>query len=97
MPAGTNLRQQQFSEGLHWPPERRSTADRLSCDVLMYAAEGCDCRCGHRSSTARPYLGAIRIAPSKRMTSPLSIGFCTTCTASAPYSDGFPNRLGCGT
>ena len=31
------------------------------------------------------------------MTSPLSIGFSTMCTASAPYSSGLPSRLGCGT
>ena len=28
------------------------------------------------------------------MTSPLSIGFSTMCTASAPYSSGLPSRLG---
>ena len=31
------------------------------------------------------------------MTSPLSIGFSTMCTANAPYSSGLPSRLGCGT
>ena len=31
------------------------------------------------------------------MTSPLSIGFSTMCTASAPYSSGSPSRAGCGT
>ena len=37
------------------------------------------------------------MAPSRRMTSPLRIGFSMMCTASAPYSSGLPNRDGCGT
>ena len=37
------------------------------------------------------------MAPSRRITSPLSIGFSTMCTASAPYSAGLPSREGCGT
>src|SRR5262249_27394078 len=41
--------------------------------------------------------GAILMAPSSLMTSPLSIGFSTMCTASAPYSSGSPRRAGCGT
>ena len=41
--------------------------------------------------------GAMRIAPSRRITSPLSIGFSMMCTASAPYSSGSPSRAGCGT
>ena len=43
------------------------------------------------------YRGAMRMAPSRRMTSPLSMGFSMMCTASAPYSSGSPNRAGCGT
>src|SRR6267378_3768119 len=43
------------------------------------------------------YLGAIRIAPSRRMVSPLSIGFSTICTARLPYSEASPSRAGCGT
>jgi hypothetical protein len=41
--------------------------------------------------------GAILIAPSRRMTSPLSIGLATMCSTSAAYSLGSPRRLGCGT
>ena len=36
----------------------------------------------------RAYFGAMRSAPSSRMVSPLSIGFSTMCTASAPNSSG---------
>src|SRR6476619_2827980 len=52
-----------------------------------------------RLGELRPYRhrGAILIAPSSRMTSPLSIGFSTMCTASAPYSSGSPRRAGWGT
>ena len=41
--------------------------------------------------------GAILIAPSSRIVSPLSIGFSTMCAASAAYSAGWPSRAGCGT
>lgn len=41
--------------------------------------------------------GAMRIAPSSRITSPLSIGFEMMWDASAPYSAGSPSRDGCGT
>ena len=40
--------------------------------------------------------GAMRSAPSRRMTSPLSIRFSTMCAASAAYSDGRPRRGGNG-
>ena len=39
----------------------------------------------------------MRSAPSRRMTSPLSIGLSTMCATSAAYSSGRPSRLGCGT
>ena len=44
-----------------------------------------------------PHRGGIRSAPSRRTTSPLSIGFSTMCAASAAYSPGWPSRAGCGT
>src|ERR1700682_5044109 len=50
-----------------------------------------------RRQHRRPYRGAMRMAPSRRMTSPLSIGFATMWAASAPYSSGLPSRAGCGT
>ena len=41
------------------------------------------------------YRGAMRMAPSRRMVSPLSIGFSTICTARLPYSRGIaePRRM----
>jgi hypothetical protein len=43
------------------------------------------------------YLGAMRIAPSRRMVVPLSIGFRTMASASCAYSAGSPSRDGNGT
>ena len=43
------------------------------------------------------YFGCIRIAPSRRMTSPFSIGFAMIERTSAAYSVGCPSRDGCGT
>ena len=48
-------------------------------------------------SGLRCYLGAMRRAPSRRMTSPLSIVLETMCSASAAYSSGRPSRGGNGT
>src|ERR671910_1098344 len=45
----------------------------------------------------RAQRGGIRSAPSRRMTSPLSIAFSAMWTARAPYSSGAPRRAGCGT
>jgi len=42
-------------------------------------------------------LGVILIAPSRRITSPLSISFSMMCFTSAAYSSGCPNREGKGT
>ena len=63
------------------------------------SAESCTCRSSSRSWSGRGRLhrGAIRIAPSSRIVSPLSIGFSTICWTSAAYSSGRPSRLGCGT
>ena len=41
--------------------------------------------------------GVIRIAPSRRIVSPLSIGFSRICTAVMANSSGLPSRAGCGT
>src|SRR5699024_630097 len=41
--------------------------------------------------------GAIRMAPSRRIVSPLIIGLATTCATRAAYSAGSPRREGCGT
>src|SRR5260221_480165 len=38
----------------------------------------------------------MRIAPSRRMVSPLSIGFSTMWTARLPYSEASPSLAGCG-
>ena len=43
------------------------------------------------------YFGAIRSAPSSRMTSPFSMGFSMICRARAAYSEGLPRREGKGT
>ena len=50
-----------------------------------------------RGDRGGAHRGAIRIAPSSRMTSPLSIGLVTIVSTSAAYSSGRPSRLGCGT
>src|SRR3546814_18124236 len=41
--------------------------------------------------------GAILMAPSRRITSPLSIGLPTILSTSCAYSDGLPRQAGCGT
>src|SRR6185503_13611126 len=87
-----------FHDARHQVADRRNVIDQAHC--------GAD----RRPAPARPpghagigelrrqtHRGAIRIAPSSRITSPLSIGFSTMCTASAPYSSGLPSRDGCGT
>ena len=58
-----------------------------------------DSRPRNRSQRARLrcYLGGMRRAPSRRMTSPLSIVFSTMWSASAAYSSGRPRRGGNGT
>src|SRR5215472_15157085 len=43
------------------------------------------------------YFGAMRIAPSNRMVSPLSMLFSMMCCTRAAYSLGWPSRLGNGT
>ena len=43
------------------------------------------------------YFAVIRIEPSSRMVSPLSISFSTICFTSAAYSAGRPRRDGNGT
>src|SRR5678810_417997 len=43
------------------------------------------------------HFGDIRIAPSRRMHSPLSIVFSQMCATSAAYSSGRPRRGGNGT
>src|SRR5690348_5408401 len=43
------------------------------------------------------YFGAIRSAPSRRITSPLIMAFSTMCSTSAAYSSGLPKRVGNGT
>jgi len=43
------------------------------------------------------HFGAMRIAPSRRMHSPLSIVFSQMCATSAAYSSGRPRREGNGT
>ena len=48
-------------------------------------------------TTSESYRGAMRMAPSRRMVSPFSIGFSTMWTARLPYSEASPSRAGCGT
>src|SRR5262249_21749839 len=48
-------------------------------------------------SRLAPYRGAMRSEPSRRMHSPLSMGFSQMWTASAAYSPGSPRREGKGT
>ena len=50
--------------------------------VLAFGALGRSARRTPRPDAARPYFGAIRIAPSRRIVSPLSMGFATMCATS---------------
>src|SRR3546814_6200713 len=43
------------------------------------------------------YLGAIRRDPSRRISSPFSIGLAMMLSTNCAYSSGLPSRLGCGT
>src|SRR5581483_1948629 len=52
---------------------------------------------GLEQRAAHRYRGAIRKAPSSRMTSALSMSFSTMWTTSAAYSSGRPRRAGWGT
>src|SRR5258708_39884876 len=45
----------------------------------------------------KAYFGAMRIAPSMRIVSPLSMLFSMMCCTSAANSGGLPNLLGKGT
>ena len=69
-------------DGARAPARRRDAHARAH---LTAARSGCG------------YFGCIRIAPSRRMTSPLSIGFAMIDRTSAAYSVGCPRRDGCGT
>ena len=52
-------------------------------------------RCGE--GTGMAYRGAIRIAPSRRMVSPFSMGLLTIASTICAYSAGRPRRAGNGT
>lgn len=43
------------------------------------------------------YLGPIRIAPSRRMVVPFSMGLLMMWVTRAAYSEAFPSLEGCGT
>src|SRR5919202_156231 len=50
-----------------------------------------------RLANGSVHRGAMRMAPSRRIVSPLSITFSTICCTSAAYSSGRPSRGGNGT
>jgi len=50
-----------------------------------------------QARAAHDPFGCMRIAPSSRIVSPLSITFSMMCFASAAYSSGLPRREGKGT
>ena len=50
--------------------------------------------CDSRRPSRADYLGAIRIAPSRRIVSPLRYAFSTMCDASLANSSGVPRRFG---
>src|SRR6185437_12847528 len=68
---------------------------RVDDEVLV----GDETRCGGTKHGPRllRYFGAMRIAPSRRIVSPLSISFRTISATSDAYSAGRPNRGGNGT
>src|SRR5207244_12985627 len=51
---------------------------------------------GPRPARLKRYFGGMRMAPSRRMSSPLSSEFSQAWRTRAAYSDGRPNRLGNG-
>src|SRR5215470_2850492 len=51
----------------------------------------------HGPLSAAFYFGAMRSAPSRRMTSPLIMALSTMWSTRAAYSSGLPNRVGNGT
>src|SRR4029453_543457 len=72
--------------------------------VMLFTSRMAPARSGTvtASVTAGPdpgfgYLGAMRMAPSRRMTSPLSMGFSRMWRTRAAYSVGRPRREGDGT
>ena len=71
----------------------RLTALRASGRLIVMTETPSTCS----TSTASLSAGAMRIAPSRRIVSPLSIGLATMALTSWPYSDGSPSRDGCGT
>ena len=77
-------------------PERRERSSTPSADDRL--SRGAARQRRHPLSAEAPaQRGGIRSAPSRRMTSPLSIGLSTMCATSEAYSLGRPSREGCGT
>ncbi len=84
---------------------------RLAGTIMMVAArilfiggddianEGFHLRCDHSGALRADaaHLGAIRIAPSRRMTSPFSMGLAMICSTISANSSGWPRRVGKGT
>src|ERR1700722_4856326 len=73
----------------------RSGADAHELDHAKTGERGLCCHVSVRG--AKGHLGAIRMAPSRRMTSPFSMGFAMMHSTSRANSSGFPSRLGKGT
>ena len=69
------------------PPERLSAAWAGSGGTAWITGSG-------PAVTRLRYFGAMRSAPSSRITSPFSITFSTMCRTSAAYSAGRPSRGG---
>ena len=76
-----------------------STSARTRTATAASAEPACRARWGSRRPSSRlrrtdGQRGGIRIAPSRRIVSPLSIRFSTTCRTSAANSAGSPSRFG---
>ncbi len=76
-------------------PSRPSTFSVFYCAIMHIQAASISFR---QDLPAKELLshGGIRTAPSRRITSPLSIWFDNIDRTSCPYSSGSPSRLGKG-
>src|ERR1700722_11380129 len=86
----------------HIGPEIRqqhgAMGTRADAHELDHAKTGERALCRHASiAGAKGHLAAIRMAPSRRMTSPFSMGFAMMLSTRRAYSSGLPRRFGKGT
>src|SRR5699024_8490373 len=84
------------------PARQRSAVSRARATVRArrrgaYASAGSAGRLRLSATDVEDHFGAMRIAPSRRIVSPLSIGLATIDSTSWAYSVGLLSRAGWGT